>query len=115
MLDAPRNDIELASLQSHAAVAKLYRHLASPDQEHFVLLFVPVPRKNSGELHELEFLAVQLCNDFRSPMFVDQSELLVQRGFGHTVFSHHKELSRAATISPILSGYVRSRMRDRFG
>ena|SRR5205809_4174918 len=82
MLDTARDDAKLARLQIQTAVAKLNCHLAAPDQEHFILMFMLVPRKDSDELDELDFLAVQLGNDLWSPMFVDQGKLLVERGFG---------------------------------
>src|SRR5688500_3325932 len=67
MLDTTRDDTQLTGLQSHAAVAKLNRHLTAPDQEHLILLFVMVPRKDALELHKLQFLAIHLRHDLRSP------------------------------------------------
>ena len=34
-------------------------------------MFVLMPRKNSGELHEFEFLAIQSGSDLRSPMLLN--------------------------------------------
>ena len=53
-------------------------------------------RKNSGEFHKLEFLAVQLGNDLRSPMFMDQTKFFLQGGFDHTLFNYSKNKSRRA-------------------
>src|SRR5881396_3646729 len=72
MLDATRHDAELTGLQSHAAVAELDSHPTAPDQEELILTFVMVPGKDTGELHQFHFLAVQLRNDLRSPMLVNQ-------------------------------------------
>ena len=64
--------------KSRHALYPIHCHLATPDQEEFILLLMMVPRKHSGELHQFEFLAVQLRNDLRSPMLVNQGELFVQ-------------------------------------
>jgi len=37
-----------------------------------------VPGKNAGELNELQLLAVQLHDDLRAPMLVDEREFLVK-------------------------------------
>ena len=71
MLDTARDDTQLTRLQSHTVIAKLNRHLTTPNQEHLILPFVLMPRKYSLELHKLEFLAIQLCYDLRSPMLTN--------------------------------------------
>jgi len=76
MFDTARDDAELSCLQSHETVTKLNGHSTAPDQEQFILLFVLMPRKNPGKLHQLELLAIQLGNYFGSPMLVDECKFL---------------------------------------
>src|SRR5213594_2534579 len=85
MLDTTRNDAEFTGLQSHAAVAELDSHPTAPDKEELILPFVMVPGKDSGQLHQFHFLAVQLRNDLRSPVLVNQRKLLFQGAFVHAV------------------------------
>src|SRR6059036_2914340 len=72
-------------MQHQEAVAKLNRHLASPNDEHFIFLLVMMPRKQAAELHQLHFLAIELRDNLRSSMLLNHCEFLAQRGFGHTV------------------------------
>ena len=71
MLDAPRHDAELARLENDAAIAELDYNLAAPDKEKFILMLVVMPRKDSRESGEFQFLAIQLGNHLRTPMLVD--------------------------------------------
>ena len=68
MLDTARHDTKFARLQDNAPVAEFDNHLAAPNQKQLVLVLVLVPRKDAGELDELQFLAVQLGNDLGPPM-----------------------------------------------
>jgi hypothetical protein len=56
MLDAAWHDAILASLESNNPVAELDAHLATPDQEHLVLIFVAVPGELALKLDELRLL-----------------------------------------------------------
>jgi hypothetical protein len=58
VLNATRHDTELAWLQSHATIAKLNRHLTTPNQKHLVLVLVMMPGKHSVTLHQFDFLPV---------------------------------------------------------
>ena len=57
-------------------VAKFDRHLTTPDQKHLVLMLMKVPWKDTLELHQLDFLAIQLRDHFRSPMLMNHRKLI---------------------------------------
>ncbi len=52
-------------------------------------MIVVVPRENAGELDELDFLAIQLGDDFGPPMFVNERKFFLERGFIHVVFGEN--------------------------
>ena len=77
MLDAVGNDTKLTGLQKHTTVAKLNRHLTPPHQKQLIFVLVMMPRKNAGELDQLELLPIQLGYDLRLPMLVNHRELFI--------------------------------------
>ena len=66
---------DLAGLQNDTAVAKFNDHFAAPDEEQFVFVLVMMPGEDAGEFHELEFLAVELGDNFGAPVLMNQGEL----------------------------------------
>ena len=84
MFDAAGDDAELAGLEDNPPVAKFNGHLAAPDEEKLIFVFVVMPGEDAAKLDELEFLAIQRGNDFRTPMLVDGGELFIERTFCHS-------------------------------
>lgn len=85
MLDAARDNTELAGLQLDGVVAKFDSHLSPPNEEQLVLVVVEVPGKDAGDFDQLEFLTVQLGDDFRPPLLVNQGKFFRQGGFVHVL------------------------------
>ena len=83
MFDSVWNDEELAFIQLHNPIAELDPHLSAPDEEELIFHFVPVPRKDALEFHQLHFLAIQLADDFRPPMFGEGCKLFLEVDLFH--------------------------------
>jgi hypothetical protein len=64
-------------------IAELDANASTPHEEQFIRIVVLVPWEDPGKLHQFELLAIQLRNNFRSPMLVNDSELLCQRDLIH--------------------------------
>src|SRR6185312_11192734 len=84
VLHAARNDDELARADSDVAVAQFHDHAALHDVEHLVFGIMMVPGEVALELHELHVLAVQLADDARVPVVLDEAEFVAD---GHLVHS----------------------------
>jgi hypothetical protein len=78
MLDTTRDNTQLATPQSQTAVAEFDSHLATPNQEHLVLVLVMMPGKVSSKLHKLDLLPIQPGDDLRSPMLMNHGKLVGQ-------------------------------------
>ena len=78
MFDAPGDDQELPFLQPDLTITELHDEASLHDQEEFVLVVVAVPDELAPELDELDVLAVQLADDFGTPVVVEEGQLLVQ-------------------------------------
>ena len=75
MLDAPGDDEELALLQPDFSIQEVHAEPALHDEEQFVLPIVLMPDELATELDELDVLPVQLANDLRAPVVVEEGEL----------------------------------------
>ena len=73
VLHAPWYDHELPLLQPDVAVTILHAELPANDQKQLILLIVLVPDKLALELHEVDVLPVQLADDPRVPMIVEEA------------------------------------------
>ena len=74
VFDAAGDDAAFAGLKDDAAVAEFDGHLAAPDEEHFIFMFVVVPGEGAGEFGEFDFLAIELGDDFGAPVLVNEGE-----------------------------------------
>ena len=90
MLDAARDDAELARGHLELAVAQAHADRALHDEKHLVLVLVEVPRERPEELRDLHVLPVELADDLRHVSLVEPRELL-----GKADLIHHP-----ATVSP---------------
>lgn len=64
MLDTVRNDDELAWAKVHDSTTEFDTEAASKAEKEFILAFVLMPHKGPAELHEFDFLPVELTYDF---------------------------------------------------
>jgi hypothetical protein len=69
MFNAPTNYDEFAGINRDNAIAKFDAKSAMDTKEQLVFKSVMMPDKLSLELDELDFLPIQLTDDFWSPMF----------------------------------------------
>ena len=76
MLDAMRNDDELTWVQFDHSVAKFDTKATPNAKEELVLPLMLMPHKGAAELHDFDFLPVELTNDLGAPVFGDERELL---------------------------------------
>jgi hypothetical protein len=76
MLDAARNDDELALADIDRMLAKLHPELSLDHQEELVLVLVEMPIEWSLELDQLDQLTVELADDLRRPVLVEERQLL---------------------------------------
>lgn len=58
MLNAARDDAELARVESYDMIPEFHSHFATPNQKHLVLVLVMMPRELTLELDQLDFLSV---------------------------------------------------------
>ena len=84
MLNFVRHDTEFARVYHDGVVAELNEHLAAPYQEQLIFMLVFMSWKHASEFHQLHLLTVQLRDNLRTPMLVDQCKLLSQGCFLHT-------------------------------
>ena len=76
MLDAPGHDQKLPFLQPYVAVTELHAEAPVDHQEKFVFVVMLMPDKLALEFYQLDVLPVQLTNDLRAPVVVEEGELL---------------------------------------
>src|SRR5262249_55094087 len=68
MVDASRNNQELAFFEPDLAIAKLHAESALDHEKQLVLVVMMMPNKRTFEFHQLDQLTVELAGDFRAPM-----------------------------------------------
>ena len=78
MLDAMRDDDELALLDDLVPIAKLHQQAALVHQEQFVLAPVKAPGELARELGELDLHVVNLTGDLRRPGLLELPERVGQ-------------------------------------
>lgn len=65
------DDTILARAERNDAIAEFDSDLAAPDQKHFILNLVLMPRKLALELNQFHFLSIKFSDDSRPPMLRD--------------------------------------------
>jgi len=75
MLYAPWHNAELTNAEFHTVLAELNLHPSTPHQKHLILMLMVMPGKQATELHELNLLPVEFCDDIGPPMLLDKSTL----------------------------------------
>src|SRR5688572_31951033 len=109
MLDPSRHDEELAFLDRHVPIAELHREAALHDEKQFILMLVVVPHEFALELHQLHVLTVQLSDDLRAPMSIEERQLLAKVDRPHqTLVAIHHVVPPACFTPPRLSSTPRS-------
>jgi hypothetical protein len=83
MFYCPWNDNELAFFEPDVPVSKLHAKAAFDHEEQLVFVFMTVPNELALKLHDLDELTVELADDSRAPMLVQESELFVEINFVH--------------------------------
>ena len=84
MLDAARNNDELARLDPFAALAVVPIVHTKPtlyDEKHFVFGFVMMPREWPLKFHEFDQLAIEFARDARIPMIANEREFFGEIDF----------------------------------
>src|SRR6185503_9205301 len=72
VLDAARHDDQFAGADDLEMVPKIHAKLAADDEEQFVFDVVMMPDEVAFELDDLDLLAVEVGDDFRRPVLVDE-------------------------------------------
>ena len=83
VLDALRDHDDIARADLDFPVPKLHGHPPPDDVEQLVLFIVGMPEEFPLNLGELDVLAIELGNDLRSPLVLEQTELLGERNGVH--------------------------------
>lgn len=78
MLDASRNDDELALGHGNDAISEMHVEAPVQNEEELVFVLVLMPNEFALELDELHVLAVQLTDDLRIPVSVESRELFAK-------------------------------------
>ena len=81
VLDAARDDIELALVEVDALLPKLDREVAVEHEEQLVGLVVVVPDELAVEFGEFDRLAVEFADELRRLLFVELGELRFEIDF----------------------------------
>src|SRR5258705_7636289 len=115
MLDAVRDDDELARLDYEVAVPQLHPQPALHDQKKLVLAIVMVPDELALEFRELHETVVYLTNDFGTPLVLKAAEHLGEIDFAdgragraHDARSKTVLVSRTVENSPFRSASAMS-------
>ena len=83
VLDAARDDQKLPFFQPERMVPKIHSESPLDDQEQLILVLMMMPDKLSLEFDQLDVLAVQIANDPRIPVVVEQAEFFLDVYFLH--------------------------------
>jgi hypothetical protein len=59
MLDTSWDDAKFARSQCDFVIPEFNRHLAGVNEKQFIFVLVMMPREDTSELYEFEFLAIQ--------------------------------------------------------
>src|SRR5437588_7966260 len=114
MLDAVRNDDELAWLDHEVLVSQLHPQPALHDQKQLVLMLVVMPDEFTLELGELYEGVVHLADDFGTPLILKPAEHLgeihLADGGAHDARSRTVLVSRTVENSPFRSARATSWM-----
>jgi hypothetical protein len=78
MFDTTWYHEQLTVAQCNQLISEFDIHRSPPDQKHLVLVGMRMPGKRSAKLHEFYFLAIQRCDNFGTPMLMNQRELREQ-------------------------------------
>src|SRR6516165_8933444 len=76
MLNALGNNQELTLFQPDITIPVLHPEPPFHHQEQLVFMVMLVPHEFALKLHQLDMLPVQLTDDLRAPVIVEQGELL---------------------------------------
>jgi hypothetical protein len=91
---AVRHDDELAGPDLDDTIAEFHAETAADAEEQLVLALVLVPEERALEFDQLDFLSVQLADDFRTPVLADQGQLLGDVYLVHRNAPGHRAASR---------------------
>ena len=85
MLDASRDDEELAGMEVDDLISKLHPKRASDDQKHLVFVGMGVPHELALNLDQLDQLTVELAHDLGEPAVFEQTEFLGEIDLFHAI------------------------------
>src|SRR6266576_3817015 len=112
MLDAVRNDDELARLDHEVPVSQLHSKPALHDEEQLILAVVVVPDELALELGELDQVVVHLADDLGTPLILKPAEHLgeidLANGGAHMARSSTVLVSTTVENSPFRSASATS-------
>ena len=75
MLNASGNDDELALFQPNVAIGQPDQQSSLYDEEEFILRIVMMPDELSLDLHQFDVRVVELADDLRTPVVLEEAEL----------------------------------------
>jgi hypothetical protein len=78
VLDTPGNDVKLTLIELDVAVAQLDREMPFEDKEEVVGFVVLVPDELTLHLDDPHVLVVELGDDLRLPVLIEELQLLAQ-------------------------------------
>jgi hypothetical protein len=78
----------LAGIECDDVITKFNAKAPLPDKEEFVFIFVVVPGEFTEYFYDFDLLAVEVGDDFGTPVFFEKAEFVCQIDFGcHLEFS----------------------------
>src|SRR2546422_780958 len=99
VLDAVRNDDELARLDHEVLVSQLHPQPALHDQEQLILALMMVPDELALELRELHQVVVHSADDLGTPVILKPAEHLGEIDFANGGRACHDTRSSTALVS----------------
>ena len=83
MLYPMRYDEKFSLIQLDHPIAEFHPHSPTPDEKKLILPLMMMPWENSLKFHQLYFLAVELTDDFRPPVFCERSKFFRETDLLH--------------------------------
>lgn len=103
MFYSGRHNKKLAFFELDPPIAQFDIQPAFHDQEHFVCLVMVMPDELAYEFDNLDVLSVELCNDPRRPVFVQEAKFICKDYFIHMRPAFEKFVSPGAKYGMSIS------------
>jgi hypothetical protein len=115
VFDASRHNEKLALFEPNVPIPKLHAKPTFHDEEKLVLAIMVMPHEGPLKLDKLDLLAVELANDFGTPVVVEKGEFVNEIDLFHLVVpSCDRENIHCHSTKPVKSHKLLLAMMLRF-